>query len=59
MGDRRPTRGTNLRAREPVRLPDPSVEEDIAAFIARSDRDDLRRLAKLLHDGAIVDRLAE
>jgi hypothetical protein len=48
MSERRPTRGINPRVREPVRLPDPTTDDDLVMVLARSNRDDLRRLAKLL-----------
>jgi hypothetical protein len=51
MADRRPTRGINQRVREPVRLPDPTATDDFVGVLNRSDRDDLRRLAKLLAEG--------
>ena len=55
MGDRRPTRGINQRVREPVRLPDPTTNEDLETFLTRSDREDLRRLAQLLAKGEAED----
>jgi hypothetical protein len=47
MGERRETRGTNWRVREPVRLPDPS-QHRVRTVTLESNRDYLQRLAELL-----------
>ena len=48
MSERRPTRGINPRVREPVRLPDPPTTDDLVTVLAQGDRNNLRRLVKLL-----------